>query len=122
MKRITLLLIVAMLSTGCSRYGKKLLGIEEDKPEPPQARLVYERGGSIVGNWFLYGDPKFKYGDYVVVDVCQEDWTGCQSLPQRSTVEKGDASYLWGSGAVWLYNVPKNIDGARKWNVKVYKY
>lgn len=124
MNRLNPLVIMFMLvlTTGCGRFGQKLLGTESSDPEPQSPVLIYTQSGKILGDFMVYGDQEFRRGRYVTVEVCTEEWTNCQFLPRRTqeTTANKSASYLWVRDGVWITYVSRSLIGIRRWKVRVY--
>jgi len=119
MKLLMFFTITVLLTTGCGEFGQKLLGIEKQEPAPT-AQVVYETGGQITGDYMVYGDPQFRPGKMITVEVCDQDETTCQALPYRTSVPKGVASYLIANGGIFINYVPSTLPGMRRWRAKIY--
>lgn len=122
MKHLIPLLIIAVLLTGCGKFGKKLLGNGDEEASAPPPQPIYTQSGKILSDYMVYGDPEFRKARYVTVEVCTEENTDCQFLPRRTeeNLTNKEASYLWRNDGVWITYVPKNLVGMTRWTVQVY--
>jgi len=122
MKKLLMLLVTGILTTGCGKFGNKLLGIEKDTEEiisPPV--IVYEVKGSITGDYMIYGDREFNLGKNISVEVCDQNDMNCQALPYRYSVPKGEASYLVVRGGVFINYVRTKLPKKNRWRARIYQ-
>jgi len=120
MRQIWILLLVAVMTSGCGKYGQKLLGIEKDDVQPAPAPLpTYVVGGDIRGDFMVYGDQEFRKAVSVSVKVCTKEETDCQLLPRRTqaTMDNKEASFMWVRDGVWITYVPRNLLGMRRFTI-----